>query len=82
VGLRNELPGDLVHSLHGGQAGADVQELRDAGVHAEPRGPAEETAVLPDQPRQLRDGTGRALDGPPIGREVVLATEPVVVPID
>jgi AcrR family transcriptional regulator len=49
-------PGHLVHVLHRGQAGADVEKLRYASVRAKSHRPAKEGAVLPGQPRQLRDG--------------------------
>lgn len=45
--IRRDLRSDLMHVLYGGQAGSDVEELRDPGVCAEAHGPAQEPAVLP-----------------------------------
>ena len=65
--------GDLVHTLHGRQAGADVEKLADARVRAEPHDPAQELAVLASEPAQLWDRLGRPFGCLPVDREVVLA---------
>ena len=63
VGLR----GDLVHVALGRNAGADVEELADAGLAEEPHRPAKELAAGPGDPPDVgidrRDRPGQVLVG-------------------
>jgi hypothetical protein len=77
--LGGEPLGDLVRVLGGRQAGADVQELADAGLAGQVADrPAEKCPVgaglLDDARQHLHD----LLTDLPVDREVVLAAEPVV----
>ena len=71
--------GDLVHVALGRDAGADVEELADAGRGEEPDRPAEERPVGPGD----RPDVGLDRDDRPaqvlVGQEVVAAAQPVVV---
>jgi hypothetical protein len=77
--LRGDLLGDLVGVVGGGQAGADVQELADAGLAGQ----------VADGTGQKRPGGAGDVDDPgegltkllgdlAVGGEVVLAAQPVV----
>jgi hypothetical protein len=62
------------------QAGADVEELADAGLGGQVTdGPAEERAVGPHVGRDPRPDGNDLLGGFPVGGEIVLAAQPVVV---
>ena len=79
-GLRAGLQGDLVRVAGGGQAGADVDDLPDAGLADQVTDhPAEEGPVPLHRQLDVRQlGDHRLADGP-VGRVVVLAAEQVVV---
>jgi hypothetical protein len=73
---------DVVHAVHGGQPGADVEELPDPQVPGQVAdGAPEEAPVLKHGPANhvLAQHRERPPDGLPIGREVVLPAEHVVV---
>src|SRR5215470_1319957 len=72
---------DLVHVVGHRQADADVKELAHAGLHGqEGYRPAQEGTVFSDGgPDGGKDG-GNLVAGFPVGDEVVLTAEPVVVP--
>src|SRR6266498_3612035 len=74
-----DLSGDLVHVALGGQAGADVQELPDAGLGEVADGALQERAVLPGALaglwRRFEDGLG----GGAVNGVVVLAAQQRVV---
>ena len=79
-GIRGFPLGHLVRVVAGGDPGADVQELADAGLGGQvPGRPAEEGAVGAHPEPQARRRGQHALGGLPVGGEVVLAAEPVVV---
>jgi hypothetical protein len=60
--------------------GAEVEELRDPGIGGqELYRPAEELAVLPRQQRHLRRGLDHLERGDPVGGEVIVAAQVVVV---
>nr|WP_255276805.1 hypothetical protein [Actinomadura madurae] len=70
----------LVHVLPGRQPRPEVEELADPGRGGVPHRPAEEGPVQPDAPDDPpRGDLHDALGGLPVGGEVVLAAEPVVV---
>ena len=71
--------GDLVHVADGGDAGADVEELADAGLGEVLHGPAQERAVGLGHQWRLRHRLHHRAGGRPIGGEVVRAAEVVVV---
>jgi hypothetical protein len=80
--VRRDRPGQLVHVAHGGQPGADIEELPDpllAGQVAD--GPPEEEPVLPHG--APHDVLAEHVEGPAhritVGGEVVLPAEHVVV---
>jgi hypothetical protein len=80
AGRRRGFLGDLVDVVRGGQPGTDVEELPDAGFGGQvPDGAAEECPVLsrrdPDE-RRVPQHLRRRL---PVGREVILAADEVVV---
>jgi hypothetical protein len=80
AGLRRDGLGDLVRVGRGGQPGADVEELADPGrigqvVHAA----AEERPVGPGGLPDPGEGLDRLLARHPVGGEVVLPAQPVVV---
>jgi hypothetical protein len=79
AGVRVDALRDLMHVLIGGQPGADVQELRDSLAGARIHRPLQEATILAGEPRELRDSTRLAIRGFPVGREVILAAQPVVV---
>ena len=70
----------LMGVVHGGQAGADVEELPDARVGRQVMhdGGEEHPDAAGDVGHGGHDGE-HFLGGDPVGREVVLAAEPVVV---
>ncbi|HEX4092396.1 MAG TPA: aldo/keto reductase [Trebonia sp.] len=69
----------LVHRRVGGQPRSEVEELGDArGGRAGGRG-ADELPVAPDQVRQCRVQLGHPRAHFPVGGEIVLPAEPVVV---
>jgi len=71
---------DLVGVVRGGDPGADVEELPDAGLRGQvAHGPAEERAVAADAHSHERVGRHELLGQLAVGGEVVLAAEPVVV---
>ena len=78
--LRRDALGDLVHVVQRRDPGADVEELADAGL-------ADEVVDRPDEEDPLRAHHGpdrrdlrrQRLGDRPVGGEVVLAAEPVVV---
>ncbi len=79
--VRCDILGHLVHAVHRGQAGADVEELADAEVSQVPDHPDQELAVLDgggshDAGRHHGDD---ALGRRPVGGIVVLTAEVVVV---
>ena len=70
----------LVHAVLRGQAGAEVEKLADARLPSqEADHPADERPVVTDHPRDIGERGGQLLRGPPVGREVVLAAQNVVV---
>jgi hypothetical protein len=72
--------GDLVGVVRGRDAGADVEELPDAGLPGQvPHRPGQELAVGLHRLRQLRIRLQGQLARLAVGGEVVLAAEPVVV---
>jgi hypothetical protein len=72
--------GQLVHVGRGGQAAAEVQELPDALVPGQvPHRPAEERPVVARDRRHVRDHGDKPLGRLPVGGEVVLTAEQVVV---
>nr|BFF02284.1 hypothetical protein GCM10020241_39590 [Streptoalloteichus tenebrarius] len=78
-GVRVDRPGDLVHVADGRDARAQVEELPDPAVQAEPHGPPQERPVGAHDERQVRpegDGLLRQLA---VDREVVRPAEVVVV---
>jgi hypothetical protein len=73
---------DLVHAVHRGEPGADVEELPDSQVAGQVAdGAPEEAPVLQRGPAHLvlADRRERPPRGLPVGREVVLTAEHVVV---
>jgi hypothetical protein len=75
-------PHDVVHAVHGGQPGADLEELPDSQVTRQvARGAPEEAPVLQRGAAHhvLTERFERPQCGLPIGREVVLTAEHVVV---
>ena len=75
-------PDDVVHAVHAGQPGTDVEELPDPQVAGQvANGPPEEAPVLQRGPAHLvlADRRERPPRGLPVGREVVLTAEHVVV---
>lgn len=78
--LRRLALGDLVGVVRGRDAGTEVEELRDAGLTGQVlHRPGQELAVGPHRLGQLRVGLQRQLARLPVGGEVILAAEPVVV---
>ncbi|GAA3411209.1 hypothetical protein GCM10018952_18920 [Streptosporangium vulgare] len=71
--------GDLVHVVLGGQPGADVEELVDPRLGEETDRPAQERAIGAGTVPDLGDDLQCLLRGLPIHREVVLASQVVVV---
>jgi hypothetical protein len=64
----------------GGDAGADIEELPDPGLSREVADDAaEEGPVGPDGEGQLRVDLKPGIDRGPVGREIVLPAETVVV---
>src|SRR6185437_13173773 len=79
-GGRRDLLGDLVDVRTGGDAGTDVEELPDAGVVGQVgHRTLHERPVGPDVAHDRRPGRHHRLAGRPVGGEVVLAAQPVVV---
>ena len=71
---------DLVGVVRGRDAGADVEELADARLPGQVTHRAgQEGAVGADRVDDVRIGLDRLLAGRPVGGEVVLAAQPVVV---
>jgi hypothetical protein len=63
----------------GRDPGAEVEELRDARVAAEPDRPLQERAVGSGHEQAVGQGLGQRVAGGTVGGEVVRATERVVV---
>jgi hypothetical protein len=71
---------DLVGVVRRRDAGADVEELADARLTGEEADRAgQERPVGADRPGPLRIGLQRHVRGGPVGREVVLPAQPVVI---
>jgi len=80
LGFRRDRLGYLVGVLVGGQAGADVEELPDPGLAGQVLDrAAQERPVGPHPGQDVRVGLQRLLSGLPVGGEVVLAAQLVVV---
>jgi fatty-acyl-CoA synthase len=77
-GIRGGALGDVVGVQHGGQPGADVDELLDTHIRYVRDGPAEELPVLTRHLRRERIDLEHLLRELPVSGEVVLAAEPVV----
>jgi UDP-N-acetylmuramoyl-tripeptide--D-alanyl-D-alanine ligase len=77
-GLRVSVPGDVVRVQRGRQAGPDVDELPDAAARHVADGPAEELPVLPGHLCRERVDRQHLLRQLPVGREVLLAAQPVI----
>jgi hypothetical protein len=74
------LLGDLVRVVRRGDAGADVEELADPGLLGQVAdGAGEEPPVRLDPPAQAGGDGQDAFGGFAVGREIVLAAQPVVV---
>ena len=72
--------GDLVHVAAGGQARADVEELADPGLTGQELDrPGQERPVGTRGPRRVWYRLQQAARGFPVGLEVVLAAEQVVI---
>ena len=70
----------LVGVVGGGDAGADVKELPNAGLAGQvPHGPGQERPVSPHALHHVRVFPHGGLGGGPVRGEVVLAAEPVIV---
>jgi hypothetical protein len=70
----------LVHVAHARQPGTEVEELGDpCFLHQVPDGAAEEGPVLPHRRPKRRRDRERLLGDLPVGGEIVLAAEEVVV---
>lgn len=76
--LRIDPVGDLVDVVLGRQAGADVDDLPDAGFDDVLDDPTDHLATRSGGVPQLRSDLQGGLGGGPIGLEVVLATQVVV----
>jgi hypothetical protein len=71
---------DLVRIVGGRDACADVEKLPDPGLGGQESGrPGEERAVGPDRLDDSRVGGDNGVAGRPVGGEIVLAAEPVVM---
>ena len=79
AGLRGDLLGDLVDVGAGGDPGADVEELADPLLGEEADCPHQKRPVGAGGVAHLRGGCQHALGRRPVGGEVVLAAEQVVV---
>jgi hypothetical protein len=78
--VRRDLLCHLVDVEPGGQAPAQVEELPDARLASEVADrPADEHPVVPDDPRYVRRGYHQLLRRRPVGGEIVLAAQQVVV---
>ena len=70
----------LVRVVRGGDSGADVEELPDAGLADQmPHGPGQERPVAPHPFRHMRGCPHRGQGGDLVRGEVGLAAEPVIV---
>ena len=78
-GVRRGRLGDLVHVADGRDAGADVDELANAGLGQLPNHTLEERAVGAAAVGDVRDRRDDGFGGLAIGGEVVRAAEVVVV---
>jgi acyl-CoA dehydrogenase len=78
-GVRDYLSHRLVHGRVRGQPGAEVEELADAGSGRAGRRCADELPIVPDQLRQRRVQLGHPPAHIPVGSEIVLSAQPVVV---
>ena len=79
-GVRRDCLGDLVHVPVGGQPGAEVEELPDARLGGqEPDRAAEERPVGPGHLGELGGHFHHLAGGSPVGGEVVLPAEQVVI---
>ncbi len=77
--FRVDLVRDFVHISGGGQAGADVEELADTGTDQFPGGTAQQHAAFPAQLFALGEDLLHGGRSGPVGGEVVLPAEEVVV---
>jgi acyl-CoA dehydrogenase len=77
--VRDHLAHRLVHRRVRGQPGAEVEELADARGGRAGRRRADELPVVPDQLRQRRVELGHPPAHVPVGSEIVLPAQPVVV---
>jgi len=72
--------GDLMGVVRGGDTGADVQELPDAGLGGQVTdGAGQEGPVGPDREDDIGIGRNGLIARGPVGREVIGAAKPVVV---
>jgi acyl-CoA dehydrogenase len=78
-GVRVYLAHRLVHGRVRGQPGAEVEELADARGGRPGRRRADELPIVPDQVRQRRVQLGHPPAHVPVGSEIVLPAQPVVV---
>ena len=70
----------LVHAVLRGQAGAEVEKLADARLAGQvAHHAADERPVVADDPRDVGERGEQLLRGPPVGGEVILAAQNVVV---
>jgi hypothetical protein len=72
-------PRDLMGVLPGGEPGTDVEELPDALLGDIAHGPPEEAAVLRRHGLELRGEREQLLRGSPVGGEIVLTAEKVII---
>jgi hypothetical protein len=78
--VRRRREHDLVRVVGGRDARADVEKLPDPGLGGQESGrPGEERPVGPDRLDDSRIGGDNGVAGRPVGGEIVLAAEPVVM---
>src|SRR5205085_5050176 len=79
AGVRGDALGDVVQIRRGGDAGADVEELAHARLHQAAGGAVHEFAVDPGGDERGGEDGQHTGGGHPVGQEVGLAAEEVVV---
>jgi hypothetical protein len=80
LGVRGDRLRDLMHVLTGGKAGADVEELPDPRLGGkETHDPPQERPRGAGGLRRFREGLDRCLGRDPVGLEVVLAAQEIVI---
>jgi acyl-CoA dehydrogenase len=78
-GVRDDLSHRLVHRRVRGQPGPEVEELADARFGRAGRRRADELPIVPDQLREGRVQLGHPPAHVPVGSEIFLSAQPVVV---